>query len=497
MDKVYIAIDLKSFYASNECSERGLDPLKTNLVVADVSRTEKTICLAVSPSLKSFGIPGRARLFEVIEKVKQINIERYKKTHGKGFIGKSFNIDELNNNPYLELDFIAATPQMQHYIDVSSKIYSIYLKYISSEDIHVYSIDEVFMDVTSYLNAYKMTPRELAMKMIKDVLKETGITATCGIGTNLYLAKVSMDIVAKHKDADEFGVRIAELDEKSYRRLLWDHKPLTDFWRVGRGIEARLNKYGIYTMGDICRVSINNEDLLYNEFGINAELLIDHAWGIEPCDIKTIKTYKPQNTSLSVGQVLHCGYDYKKGLLIVKEMTDLLCLDLVEKNLYTNQISLYVGYDIENLKGINTEDFNGEIVLDYVGRKVPKPSHGSINLPMYNSSSKIIINHIVKLYEAIVDDNLLIRRINISCHTMPKELVGDFKKRQLDIFTDYDELVKIEQKLKKDLENENKLQKTINDLHKKYGKNSVLKGMNIEDGGTTKDRNNQIGGHRK
>ena len=339
MDKVYIAIDLKSFYASNECSERGLDPLKTNLVVADVSRTEKTICLAVSPSLKSFGIPGRARLFEVIEKVKQINIERYKKTHGKGFIGKSFNIDELNNNPYLELDFIAATPQMQHYIDVSSKIYSIYLKYISSEDIHVYSIDEVFMDVTSYLNAYKMTPRELAMKMIKDVLKETGITATCGIGTNLYLAKVSMDIVAKHKDADEFGVRIAELDEKSYRRLLWDHKPLTDFWRVGRGIEARLNKYGIYTMGDICRVSINNEDLLCNEFGINAELLIDHAWGIEPCDIKTIKTYKPQNTSLSVGQVLHCGYDYKKGLLIVKEMTDLLCLDLVEKNLYTNQIS--------------------------------------------------------------------------------------------------------------------------------------------------------------
>jgi len=497
MNKYYCAIDLKSFYASAECRLLNLDPLKTNLVVADKERTEKTICLAVSPSLKSFGMPGRLRLFEVIEKVKEINIERYKKTNGKGFIGKSYNIDELNNNPYLELDYIIATPKMQYYIDTSTKIYSIYLKYVSKEDIHVYSIDEVFIDLTSYLKNYKMSPHEIAMKMIKDVLLETGITATCGIGTNLYLAKVSMDIVAKHIDADKDGVRIAELNEMKYRKLLWNHTPITDFWRVGRGIADRLKKYNINTMGDIARVSLNNEDLLYKEFGINAELLIDHAWGYEPVDIKTIKSYKPNNTSLSVGQVIHCAYDYNKGLLIVKEMTDLLVLDLVEKNLVTNQLVLNIGYDIDNVKNKNLDEINFEVSYDYIGRKVPKPSHGSINLPFFNSSTKIIMDSIIRLYNSIVDKDLLIRRVNISCNTLPKELVSDYKKIEYNLFTDLDEVKENEKVLNQDLNSELKLQKTINLLHKKYGKNSVLKGMNLEEGGTTKDRNNQIGGHKK
>lgn len=496
MNKCYIAIDLKSFYASVECASRGLDPLKTNLVVADTSRSEKTICLAVSPSLKSYGIPGRARLFEVIEKVKEINKERIRNTSKNKFIGKSYFNDELINNKNLELDFIAATPRMAKYIEVSTKIYSIYLKYISKEDIYVYSIDEVFIDATPYLSLYKKSAHELAMMMVRDVLRETGITATAGIGTNLYLAKIAMDIVAKHMPADKDGVRVAELDEESYRKKLWEHEPLTDFWRVGRGIATRLSHYGIKTMGDIARCSIENEERLYRLFGVNAELLIDHAWGYEPVDLKEVKSYTPISHSLSSGQVLSCGYEYDKGLLIVKEMTDLLALDLVEKNLVTDQIILSIGYDIDNLK--NNDKYSGEVAYDYIGRIVPKPAHGSINLNKFTSSAKLIISSVEKLYKEIVDNSLLIRRVNIcAAHTISKDMIKDGAPYQLDIFESYeDHMLKKQLEIKEENE-ENNLQKTINNLHKKYGKNSVLKGMNYEDGGTTRERNNQIGGHKK
>ena len=402
---IYIAIDLKSFYASVECRERGLDPMTTNLVVADRSRTEKTVCLAVTPSLKAYGIPGRARLFEVTQKVREINIERKIKAPGRKLIGKSVDANELKSNPNLELDFIAAPPRMAYYMEYSKRIYNVYLKYFSSEDIYVYSIDEVFCDVTHYLKTYNMTPRELVTKIIQDVYDTTGITATAGIGTNLYLCKVAMDIGAKHVKPDKNGVRIAGLDEMTYRKMLWNHRPLTDFWRVGKGYANKLEKHGIYTMGDVARTSIRNEDLLYKLFGVNAELLIDHAWGYESCTIQEIKAYKPSTNSISTGQVLHCPYNYEKTKLIVKEMTESLALDLVQKRLVTNQIVLEIGYDIDNLTNPSISSlYNGEITVDRYGRNVPKHAHGTVNIDHKTSSSKILMEKVMGLYERIINE---------------------------------------------------------------------------------------------
>lgn len=494
MKRSYIAIDLKSFYASSECVERGLNPLTTNLVVADVSRTDKTICLAVSPSLKQYGIPGRCRLFEAKQIIKQVNIERKKKAPGHKFTGKSFDDVELKNNPSLELDFIAATPQMKHYMSRSAEIYSIYLKYVSDEDIHVYSIDEVFMDVTSYLKAYKMSAHELARTIISDVLNSTGITATAGIGTNLYLAKVAMDIVAKHIPADKDGVRIAELDEQSYREKLWNHKPLKDFWRVGSGYIKRLAKYNLYTMGDIARMSLQNEDLLYEEFGINAELLIDHAWGFESCTMKDIKGYVPDNNSLSSGQVLDQPYDYKKGELIVKEMAEVLSMDLVEKGLVTDLITLAIGYDVIDLK-----DYDGELKEDYIGRKMPKAAHGSLNLNRFTSSTKALIEAFSKLYHQIMDKNLHMRRVYVvAAHVISEEMAKSNSKEfeQLSLFMDYEEMEKKEKEQEKNDSKERKAQEAILNIREKFGKNAVIKGMNKEEGGKTIERNKQVGGHK-
>lgn len=497
-DKKYIAIDLKSFYASVECADRGLDPLDTNLVVADISRTEKTICLAVSPSLKAYGIPGRARLFEVVQKVKEANAVRRTNIDGQDFEGKSCFASELSENSRLELDYIVAPPRMKKYMEISTKIFSIYMRFVSSEDIHVYSVDEVFMDVTAYLNTYKCTAHELAMRMIREVLAETGITATAGIGTNMYLCKIAMDIVAKHMPADKDGVRIAELDEISYRRLLWNHRPLTDFWRVGRGISKKLEAHGIYTMGDICRCSIGkesdyyNEELLYKLFGVNAELLIDHAWGYEPCTISQVKSYVPENNSISLGQVLTHPYDYEHGRLIVKEMTDLLVLDLVDKGLVTNQMVLNVGYDVGN----DMSDY--DIKEDHYGRAVIKPAHGSINLDGYTSSTREITEAIVKLYESIVDSNLMVRRMSVVCNHVIPEKEAEKKKEPLSysLFDDIEEIEK-EEKLKEENRlKEKNMQKAVLELKKKFGKNAVLKGMNLEEGATTIDRNRQVGGHK-
>ena len=502
--RTYIAIDLKSFYASVECVERGLNPLTTNLVVADKSRTEKTICLAVSPPLKAHGISGRARLFEVVQRVKEVNALRRRQAPGHRFTGKSAQAEELRESPELELDYIVAPPRMAYYLEYSTKIYQIYLKYVAPEDIHVYSIDEVFIDVTGYLNTYGMTAHELAMKMIKDVLSETGITATAGIGTNLYLAKIAMDIVAKHVEPDENGVRIAQLDEMSYRRLLWNHRPLTDFWRVGRGYLKKLEKIGLMTMGDIACCSIGkktdyyNEDLLYKMFGINAELLIDHAWGYEPCTMADIKAYKPSNNSIGSGQVLHCPYDFNKAKLIVREMADLLALDLVDKGLVTDQIVLTVGYDIENL---NTADkrkaYKGEVTTDYYGRKVPKHAHGTINLEQKTSSTKDIVNAAMKLYDRIVNKDMFIRRAYIVAnHVIDEKTVMKPAFEQLDLFTDYEEVKKQRATEEKERQDEKNVQKAILDIKKKYGKNAIIKGMNLAEGATTIERNGQIGGHK-
>ena len=489
----YIAIDLKSFYASVECVERGLDPLTTNLVVADSSRTEKTICLAVSPSLKSYGIPGRARLFEVIQKVKEANDFRKRKAPGYKFEGKSSDFTELSQNPSLEIDFLIAPPQMAHYMKISTEIYRIYLRYIAPEDIHVYSIDEVFIDATNYLQTYQMTAHELAIKLIRDVLKETGVTATAGIGTNLYLCKIAMDIVAKHIPADKDGVRIAELDEMSYRQKLWSHKPLTDFWRVGKGYSTKLEEYGMHTMGDIARQSLYDEELLYKLFGVNAELLIDHAWGWEPCTIADIKAYKPENHSASLGQVLQCPYDYEKAKLIVKEMTELLVLDLVDKGLVTDQMVLTVGYDIENTKN---GDYKGEITSDRYGRKIPKQAHGSENIGRYTSSTRLITAAVVRLFERIVDSNLLVRRMYVVAnHTVDESNVKE-PSEQLDLFMDFETIEKQKAKEDDELQKEKSLQKAVISLQKKFGKNSVLKGMNLKEGATTIQRNGQIGGHK-
>lgn len=491
---IYVSIDLKSFYASVECQERGLNPITTNLVVADSSRTEKTICLAVSPSLKSYGIPGRARLFEVIQKVKEVNIERKRKAPNQTFTGSSYDNTAILKNPDLELSYIIAPPRMGFYMKYSTNIYNIYLKWFSSDDIYVYSIDEVFIDVTHYLKTYHMTARELVTHVIQDVYKNTGITATAGIGTNLYLCKIAMDIVAKHVEPNKNGVRIAGLDEMTYRKLLWNHRPLTDFWRVGSGYAKKLEAHGIYTMGDVARTSIQNEELLYKLFGINAELLIDHAWGWEPVNIKQIKEYKPENNSISSGQVLHCPYDYEKTKLIIKEMTELLTLDLVKKNLVTNQIVLTVGYDIENLTDPFIKNlYKGEITTDRYGRKIPKHAHGTINLDHKTSSTKIIMDAVMKLYERIINKQLLVRRINITVNNVVDEFTEKNKKtyEQIDLFTDYQK--KAEKLQKEKMEKE--LQKTMIGIKNKYGKNAVIKGMNLQDGGTTIDRNKQIGGH--
>lgn len=483
-----LCIDLKSFYASVECRERGLDPLMINLVVADTSRTEKTICLAVSPSLKKYGIPGRARLFEVISKVKSINEERRKSINYQGFTGKSCNEMELNN-PYLELDFIRATPRMRLYMKYSRDIYNIYLKFLSKDDILVYSIDEVFCDITNYLNLYKMSAEELARSMIKEVYKKTGITATAGIGTNMYLAKVAMDITAKHMDADKYGVRVASLDENKYRRELWSHEPLTDFWRVGRGYHNKLVKHNIYTMGDIARISIENEDLLYKLFGVNAELLIDHAWGYEPCTLRDAKSYTPLTNSKSIGQVLHKPYDYNKAKIIVREMIEDLTLYLVSKKLVTNQIVLTIGYDISNLDG----DYTGEVKVDYYGRSIPKHAHGTVNIDHKTSSTDIITRETLKLYDKITNKKLLVRRINVAACNLTEEFNKDIKNiEQLDLFSD----VKSRDKELKLESEEKKVQYTIINIKNKYGANSILKGLDLVEGATAVDRNNQVGGHK-
>lgn len=498
MKKIYMCIDLKSFYASVECIERGLDPLNTNLVVADKSRTEKTVCLAITPSLKQYGLGGRARLFEVIQKVKNINYERRKNNNYKKFNSKSYLDSELKKDKNLELDFIIAPPQMKKYMKYSTNIYSIYLKYLAPEDIFVYSIDEVFCDITNYLNMYQMTPKELVSKIIKDVYETTGITATAGIGTNMYLAKVCMDIVAKHAEPNEIGVRIAEIDEMSYRKLLWDHKPLTSFWRVGKGIANKLEKNSLYTMGDIARCSLNNENLLYKLFGVNAELLIDHAWGWEPTTIEDVKAYKPERNSISSGQVLHSPYKYEKAKLIVREMIDLLSLDLTDKHLVTKQLVLDIGYDIENLNNPTIRRlYDGEITIDSYGREVPKHSHGTINLDYNTSSTKVLSKKCLELFDRIVNKNLLIRKINITaCNVINENKVkNEVIFEQLNLFcSTNDSEQNIEEKKKQ--EEDNKLQHTLINIKNKYGKNSILKGMNLEEGATTIDRNNQVGGHK-
>lgn len=503
--KTYIAIDLKSFYASVECKERRRDPLTTNLVVADPSRTEKTICLAVSPSLKKYGLSGRARLFEVIQKVNAANNIRKLKAPNHVFSGSSDDSTELQKNTSLKIDYIIAPPRMAHYMEYSTKIYNIYLKYIAPEDIHIYSIDEVFIDVTHYLSTYNLTARELAMTMIQDILSTTGITATAGIGTNMYLCKIAMDIVAKHIEPDKNGVRIAALDEMSYRKLLWNHRPLTDFWRVGRGYSKKLEKIGLYTMGDIARCSIGkstdyyNEELLYKLFGINAELLIDHAWGYEPCTMEDVKAYKPETNSISSGQVLHCPYEFDKARLVVKEMTDLMVLDLVDKGLVTNQIVLTIGYDIENMTDKNrSQNYKGTVTTNYYGKKVPKPAHGTTNLQKQTSSTTLITNAVMELYDKIVNKKLLIRRINIVANKLVDErsVTSANKYEQLDLFTDYEVLKKQREKENAELEREKRMQNTILDIKKKFGKNAILKGINLQEGATAKDRNNQIGGHK-
>ena len=503
-ERTYICCDLKSFYASVECVERGLDPMTTNLVVADQRRTEKTICLAVSPSLKAYGIAGRARLFEVVERVKEVNAQRRRNAPGRQLTRTSWHDPEVRENPSLALDYLVAPPRMAHYIDWSTKIYSVYLKYVAPEDIYPYSIDEVFIDLTNYLDTYHMTARELTRTMILDILQTTGITAAAGMGTNLYLAKVAMDIVAKHVQPDKDGVRIARLNEMTYRKLLWDHRPLTDFWRVGRGYASKLEAHGLYTMGDIARCSIGkdtdyyNEDLLYKLFGVNAEILIDHAWGWEPCTIADAKSYKPENKCIVSGQVLQCPYDFQKARLVVREMADALALDLVDKGLATNQLVLTVGYDIENLTDPQrSRNYRGSVTTDRYGRKIPKHAVGTENFP-YTSLASDLLRAATALYDRIVNPNLLIRRLSISANKLLDEasVPKGEETEQLDLFTDY---AAKEQQVQADEAahaKERKIQEAMLDIKKKYGKNAILKGMNLEDGATARERNQTIGGHQ-
>lgn len=489
--KTYLCIDLKSFYASVECVDRGFDPLMTNLVVADKSRTEKTICLAVSPSLKSLGISGRPRLFEVIQKVKSINKERLKDNHYYKFQGSSYDYKELEKIKNLAIDYYVATPRMARYIEVSSKIYGIYLKYIAKEDIHVYSIDEVFIDLTSYLHVYNNDAKALAMKMIKDVYNQTGITATAGIGPNMYLAKVAMDIVAKHMKPDENGVRMAFLDEMRYRKYLWTHRPLTDFWRVGMGYARKLEAYHMYTMGDIARCAYNNEDLLYKLFGVNAELLIDHAFGYESAEMKDIKNYRPQNNSMGSGQVLQCAYDFKKARLVAKEMAERLSLDLVSKHFVASGLVLHVGYDISN------NHYKGEMSVDFYGRKMPRHAHGTVKFKIATSSSKIMRESVSVLFDRIVNKELMVRRLNITALNIKNETINQGPSyEQMSLFVDYNKEDQLRKQESKRLEEEKVLQKTMIDIQEKFGKNAALKGMNFEEGATARERNKQIGGHK-
>lgn len=497
--RIYIAFDLKSFYASVECRERGLDPMDTNLVVADESRTDKTICLAVTPSLKSFGIPGRGRLFEVRQRMTEINAERRFCAPQHRLCGTSCFSSELQANPALAADFITAPPRMALYMEYSTRIYTIYMKYAAPEDIVVYSIDEVFMDVTDYLAAFHLTPHALAAKIIQDVFSETGITATAGIGTNLFLCKAAMDIVAKHIPPDENGVRIARLDEMSYRRTLWTHRPLTDFWRVGRGYARKLMENGMFTMGDVALCSVTHEDLLYTLFGKNAELLIDHAWGWEPCTIKDIKNYRPASQSLGSRQVLPCPYSPEKARLVLQEMADLLVLDLTDKSLVTDQLVITVGYDIENLSDPKRAcNYRGPVVLDPYGRRIPKHAHGTASLNHHTASAREIMSAAGELFDRIVNPDLLIRRLSVTAnHTLPESTASQsIRYEQLDLFTDYADLENRYNQEQAALKREKKLQQTMLAIKKKYGRNSIVRGMSLEGGATARERNKQIGGHK-
>lgn len=499
--KYYAAIDLKSFYASVECIQRGLDPLTTNLLVADASRTEKTICLAVSPSLKSYGIPGRARLFEAVQQVGLVNALRRAKAPGGQFRGKSWDAEELNRDPSLQIDYITAPPRMSLYMQTSTKIYEIYLQYVAPEDMHVYSVDEVFLDITPYLKTSGLTPYAFVRQIIRDVVQQTGITATAGIGTNLYLSKIAMDIVAKHEPADAYGVRIAQMDEMGYRRLLWDHRPLTDFWRVGPGYARKLEKVGLHTMGDVARCSLggpddfHNEELLFRLFGVAAELLIDHAWGVEPCTIADIKAYRPESNSISSGQVLTCPYPADKAKLVMREMTDLLVLDLVDKGLMTDQMVLTVGYDVDNLLDPERRQrYKGPVETDRYGRKVPKYAHGTANLPAYSSSTREITQTVMELFDRIVDKELLVRRMTIAaCRILTERAVTQASPmEQLDLFAQ-PEAAEAQEACR---QREKRRQQAVLEIQKKYGKNAILKGMNLEKGATARERNRQIGGHK-
>jgi nucleotidyltransferase/DNA polymerase involved in DNA repair len=546
MSKTYISIDLKSFYASVECMERGLDPLNTNLVVADASRTQKTICLAVSPSLKAYGIPGRARLFEVDQKVKEANARRQTRAPKNILDGKSVFASELNENPNLAIDYIAAKPRMALYMSKSTQIYDVYLRYIAPEDIYAYSVDEVFIDASGYLKTYGLNAHDFARLLVREVFKETGITATAGIGPNLYLCKIAMDIGAKHTEADADGVRIAELDEYSYRRLLWDHRPITDFWRVGRGYAKKLAKKSIFTMGDIARCSLGtssdyyNEDLLYKMFGVNAELLIDHAWGYEPCTLAEVKSYRPQRKSLVSGQVLQNAYTYEKTRIVVREMMELLALDLVDKGLLTNQIVLTVGYDIENLSDPERRRaYKGEITVDGYGREIPKHAHGTGNLPFSTSSTKLTTDCVLEVFDRVVDESLLTRRISITANNLVLESeykreseVASAEPEQISMFdmlagrdapqerepasskdnSSYSERGEekprnsvvaesisgsaASDKSEDALEKEKQVQEAMLKIKKRFGKNAILKGTNLQEGATAKERNAQIGGHK-
>ena len=494
-NRTYIAIDLKSFYASVECVERGLNPLTTNLVVADASRTEKTICLAVTPSLKAFGIGGRARLFEVVQRVRQVNAQRRRHAPGYQLQGEATDSRDLAAHPEKALGYLVAPPRMAYYIDYSARIYSIYLKYIAPEDIHVYSVDEVFIDATNYLGTYKITPHELARRMIAHVLRETGITATAGIGTNLYLCKVAMDIVAKHLPADKDGVRIAELDEMNYRRQLWSHQPLTDLWRVGHGIAHKLEACGMHTMGDVARQSIDNEALLYKLFGVNAELLIDHAWGWEPCTMKAIKSYRPRSNSFSSGQVLAEPYTFKKARVVMREMADAMAIKLVSLRLVASQVGIYVNYDSESLK---QGTYTGEVVGDYYGRYVPKPAHAGANLPCPTSSARIITEVVMQMFDQSVDPKLLVRRLTITVNQVVDENDSSVTHpvTQLDMFTDYEQLEREQKAVKSALDKERRMQEAVLNIKRKFNKNAIFKGMDLEEGATARERNSQIGGHK-
>ncbi len=505
-EKVYMAIDLKSFYASVECRERGLDPLTTHLVVADKERTEKTICLAVSPSLKAQGVGGRPRLFEVVQQVKRINRARRDSAPAEGFSGSSYDDTALRQNPSLELDYIVAPPRMAFYVDYSARIYDVYLKYFSQDDIVVYSIDEVFIDITPYLSTYGLSAHDLARRVLLDVLETTGITATCGIGTNMYLAKVAMDIKAKHIPADSDGVRIASLDEMSYRKELWSHTPITDFWRVGAGYARKLAAYGMYTMGDVALCSVgksptaSGEELLYRLFGVNAELLIDHAWGWEPCTIADIKAYKPRSQSLGSGQVLHRPYEAAEARIVVQEMIDALALDLIDKGLVCDQVVLTIGYDIDNLLNPNRRArYKGPVTTDPYGRQMPKHSHGTGNLDAPSASAYELSQCTLELFDRIVQDDLLIRRLNIALNHIQQEGSGSKQKaalKQLNLFDDYEALAAEDEQKQALLAREKLSQQAMLDIKRKFGKNAILKGMNLKEGATQKDRNEQIGGHR-